>query len=345
MDTSARFHDGGRATDGDARVDAFFATLCREQARFLQEFGRARSLLGSESGQLAHVTAIQGRLTRHFFDAQRGILLRRADVDAEVAAIAAAAAEHSFALVEGARAQVAAGLIPPARDERTSAPISGLVPVIPAEGELCDQQKIASLGVSALHTMEEADMLASVINDAFESREPDGAVAERQLAALLDEWWAVEVQEGGAVIDDANARAAVRRHIGTIEAGEVFEVARADQAGQVPVPKPAQLLPAPVLPVGLAVTARPIVQLPHSVIDLTNNADTSNLAALFAQLAASLEEPTAARPALPVLAVAPMIEVDRAPELLMPAAQPDDPFHRFWEQGPFPNASTNHWTA
>ncbi|MCE9621100.1 MAG: hypothetical protein K8R99_02010 [Actinomycetia bacterium] len=340
MDTSAGFQDEGPADAGDARVDAFFAKLCREQARYLQTFGHARSLLGSESGQLAHVTAIQGRLTRQFFDAQRGIMLRRADVDAEVAAIVAAAAEHSLALVESARAQVAAGLIPPAGDQRISAPISGVVPVIPADGELCDQQKIASLGVSALHTMEEADVLASVINDAFESREPDGAVAERQLAALLDEWWAVEVQEGGAVIDDANARAAVRRHVGTIEAGEIFENARVARAGQVPEPKPTG-----VPPTGLAVTARPIAQLPHSVVDLTNNADTSDLATLFAELAASLEEPTAARPTLPVLAVAPAIDVDRSTELQLPVADPDDPFRRFWEQGPFPNASSNRWTA
>jgi hypothetical protein len=25
----------------------------------------------------------------------------------------------------------------------------------------------------------------------------------------------------------------------------------------------------------------------------------------------------------------------------MPVAEPDDPFRRFWEQGPFPNASSN----
>lgn len=339
METGARFHDDGLNKPSDARVDEFFDTLCREQIRFLQAFGHARSLLGSESGQLAHVTAIQGRLTRQFFDAQRGLMRRRADVDAEVAEIAAAAAQYSSELVEGARAQVAAGLVPPTRIGRD---------VVVAEGELSDQQQIASLGVSVVHTMEEADVLAAVINDAFESREPDGAAAERQLAAILDEWWAVELQESGAVVDDANARAAVRRHIGAIEADEILDAARAKQAAQPPKAEPAQVLPS-VLPVAvLPITARPIAQLPNRVIDLTNNADTSDLAALFAELAASLAELPATEPTPPAIALA--LKVDLAPaespskavvELQMPVAEPDDPFRVFWEQGPFGNGSSN----
>jgi len=339
METNARPHnDNGPIAAENAGVDAFFTTLCYEQARFLDAFGQARSLLGSQSRQLALLTAIQGRLTRQFFDAQRGIMMRRAEVDAEVAFIAAVADENALALVDSARGQVAAGFIPASPDRRVYAPVSGLVPVIASDGELCDQQQIAALGVSVVRTMEEADALASVIDEAFESREPDGAAAARDLADILDEWWAFENQEGRAVVDDAHARAAVRRHIASIEANEIFEAARADALSSAETLSPGDAVREPT--VDVTMTAHPPRQLPRRMVNLTDQADSSNLAALLAELAASLEVDPPIIPAEP-FATAPTIEPVRPPiELRLPAATTDDPFRRFWEQGPFPNASS-----
>ncbi len=142
------------------RIDTFFTTLRREQASFLDAIGNARAALGDGSGQLAHVAAIHCNLTRQFFDAQRAILARRADVDVEVTRVLA-----------------------------------------------------ATRGAAQL----EGNELGQLIDDAFEPGAPDSAAAERQLASLLDEWWVAENREGLAVINDANARVAVRLHVAGLD--------------------------------------------------------------------------------------------------------------------------------
>jgi hypothetical protein len=71
----------------NAQVTAFFDLLRREQNRYLDAVGNARSLLGPEHAHLAQASAIQLRLTRRMFDAQRSIVTHRAEIDAELAAI------------------------------------------------------------------------------------------------------------------------------------------------------------------------------------------------------------------------------------------------------------------
>ena len=91
METAPRlYHVVTLPADRSVGVDAYFETLRKEHGRFLDAIGRARSLLDNESGQLAQVTAVQGQLTRQFLDAQRSIMKRRAEIDAEVAAIGGA---------------------------------------------------------------------------------------------------------------------------------------------------------------------------------------------------------------------------------------------------------------
>lgn len=75
------------SADGGTGVNAYFETLRREQTRFLEAVERARSLLGSDSGHLAQLTATHGMLTRQFLDGQRLIMKRRAQVDSEVGGI------------------------------------------------------------------------------------------------------------------------------------------------------------------------------------------------------------------------------------------------------------------
>ncbi|MGB8858832.1 MAG: hypothetical protein WCC60_06230, partial [Ilumatobacteraceae bacterium] len=75
METRQRRHEVQQLTAGaEAEVEQFLTTLRHEQARFLETMAHAGALLGSGAGQLGNVMAIQQRLTRQFFDAQRSIL-------------------------------------------------------------------------------------------------------------------------------------------------------------------------------------------------------------------------------------------------------------------------------
>ena len=69
------------------QVTAFFETLRREQSRYLDAVGNAHGLLGPEHAHVAQATAIQFRLTRRLFDAQRSIVTHRAEIDAQLAVI------------------------------------------------------------------------------------------------------------------------------------------------------------------------------------------------------------------------------------------------------------------
>ena len=83
METAPRPPDVIAIQDDVSGVDAYFAVLRKEQARFLDAIAEARSLLDG-SRRLAYATAIHAQLTRRFLDAQRAILKRRAEVEAEV---------------------------------------------------------------------------------------------------------------------------------------------------------------------------------------------------------------------------------------------------------------------
>lgn len=85
MDTIPRPSSVGDVPAGpSAEADAFLKTLRSEQARFLDAIRAAASLLNRNSGQMAFVAATHSRLTNQFFDAQRLIMTRRAEIDAEV---------------------------------------------------------------------------------------------------------------------------------------------------------------------------------------------------------------------------------------------------------------------
>jgi len=205
--------------ENNAAVDSFMDTLRREHERMLQTIGHARSLLGDESGQLAHVAAIQGRLTRQFFDAQRSLLTHRAQADVEVARIGRKARQHVSSVLTAAGVDGAFSLEQPVVP-RVARPMSPTHMAASAARHPSVRQEISDLGVAVVRTMAEVDSLAQVIDDAFETAEPDGAVAQRQLTVMLDGWWRAERQEARAVIDDAHARAAMRRHIAGIQAAE-----------------------------------------------------------------------------------------------------------------------------
>jgi hypothetical protein len=171
-------------------------------------------------GQLAHVSAIQLRVTRQLFDGQRAIAQHRADVDAEVSFVAALAEDTATAMVDVAKAHLALDVSPQelAVRYRVEMPATN---IDAARIDLTGPHGVAALAGTAVRTTADAAELARVIDDALASSEPDGASAARQLAVVLDEWWQRERDEGRALVEDAHARAEVRRHVAEIEVHEL----------------------------------------------------------------------------------------------------------------------------
>ncbi|MEN9643504.1 MAG: hypothetical protein RL238_173 [Actinomycetota bacterium] len=303
--------------DLDADVARFFATVKQEQARFLHAFATARGEIGDGHGQLAQISAIQCRLTRQFFDAQRLIMERRAEVDAEVARIAAETEEHANVVLAAAVANVAVGAFPP--------PVAGdrHVDLDDPDGtvERTTRSALHALSVLALRTQQDTAALEHIINDAFEPAEADGARAERELRGLLDEWWERERNEGRALVEDARARAAMRLHLAHIEA---CEIAGSQPAATVEAP-------VPTVPVPPETSL-----LPAALLDALDGASPATLDATLARLTASLDVP----------AVAPSIDradngdvlfrLERAAAAATTAEAPPaaDHFQHFWSAEP-----------
>jgi hypothetical protein len=180
----------------------YLDVLRSEQFRFLDAMGEANEILRHESGRIALIAAVQNRLTQQFFDAQRSIIMRQAVYDAEVERIDRTADQDVEEIVAAARDRVraitAAGrpLQPPA-----GAPTAGVEPPAP--------------GIALALRTEQA--LADLPESAFDPTEPDPEIAQRQMAALLDQWWAMLNNDGQSQVDHAHARAAMRRHVAAIE--------------------------------------------------------------------------------------------------------------------------------
>jgi hypothetical protein len=309
METSVATARSSAQIDLTAEVSQYFEALRREQARFLDAVGQATSALGQQTGHVAHLSAIQGRLTRQFFDAQRLILQRRAETDAEVARIAAETEDHANVVLASAVAHAAADQFAPLSAGGPSEDLA--VPADPtAIVAESTRQAIAALGVLAMRTKADADALEHVINDALAPTEPDGARMERQLQQLLDDWWASEAQEGRALLDDARARAAMRLHLAHIEACEIVTAAAPSQ-------EPALLQAPPSL-------------LPASVTEVLDRGDVDSLEGLFA----TLEQTLVAGASVPVVAstVGPSFLPAVRPAAELEPVSSTDHFQHFWQQ-------------
>ena len=246
METAPKlYHVVNQAAGHSAGVDAFLDALRREQACFLDTIAGARSLLDGESGQFARFTATHGLLTRQFLDAQRSIMKRRAEIDAEVAMI-----------------------------------------------------------------IDEAGFTAETVDT--RQLEPRITAAQRQLAALLDDWWRVENQDGRALVDAARARAAVRQPA-EIEAGAAIN-RRSDVAAHSDlVPKQSESTQ----------------QLTTEILAALEAVDPVNLLSLLTTLADSF----APRPAETERHEEPpsddlVIRLDRATS----GMTPEDTFQEFWDE-------------
>ena len=193
-------------------VDAYLARLGLEQRRFLTAVGEANRDLNGTAGQLTKVVAIQTRLAQEFLDAQRAIIKRRAETDADIAEIAENADRDAGALLAAARSRACISIgrpLPAPAIGSWAAPMSMPLPASIVRPSIVEAPGGAS------------ESLARLIDGAFEPTEPDGVATRRQLRELLDAWWEAEKQEAKAAVDDAAARAAMRVHTAKVEASEI----------------------------------------------------------------------------------------------------------------------------
>jgi hypothetical protein len=205
-------------------VQDYLTRLGDEQAKFLSALADANRSLHPSQGHLLKLACLQVRLTQEFLDAQRSIIKRRAQTDATVAAIAADAAMAADSLVAEARARTTIvddapnyGVVYEATSvDRLILPTDSSVDVAPVS-----DATFAEVVGSETTDEFDHDVLVKLIDEAFESSEPDGVVARRNLRELLDGWWQAENQEATAAIDDANARAAMRVHLARVEVNEL----------------------------------------------------------------------------------------------------------------------------
>ena len=311
-----------------AEVDLFLGRISREHQRFISALNDANRDLATV-GQLTRVASIQTRLTQEFLDAQRAILKRRAETEAAVADIAAQADEESSAIMSAARshARIAAveGPFPPPALGSTAAPLGR-------------PTRLAAPFVPVL-SGDATESLARLIDGAFESAEPDGVAARRQLRELLDAWWEAEKQEAKAAADDASARAAMLVHTAKIEAGEIARFGPPTTEPQTPA----------------AYRYHPSASLPAPIVNALDETDHEHLDDVLAHLLDELDlEP--AEPELPeadadadgdTMWCAPP-PPPPAPSVAAPSdslndrsAAPQEAFDRFW--GAFGGARTRRW--
>ena len=305
METTAPTVRSGAPSAVSVEVLRYFEVLRNEQSKFLEAVAQARSVLGHETGNLSQVSAVQGRLTRQFFDAQRSLLQRRAEIDAEVARIAAETEEHANVVLASAVAHATLDRpTPPAHvDGRTDEDASPSLVRI----EQSTRQAMAALGVLAVRSMADADALEQVINDAFTPSEPDAARMERELQLVLDAWWTAEVHEGTALVDDARARAAMRLHLAHLEACEI--------AGSA-------------APVTDASSKASVSLLPSAVVQTLESARESSLDDVFAALQRSLAPaPKPLLPAVQSVGTSPALAVTN---VAVERSTPADQFQHFW---------------
>lgn len=311
-------------------VDGYLARLADEQARFLAAWTDANRSLHPSSGQVAKVASIQLRLTQEFLDAQRAIVRRRAETDVAITAIATETALETAGLIDAAREGVAIAVgtplpLPAGRAAHLLPPPGGAQAResgAPGPGDFAPPSAVERQGAPSV----DDESLARLIDGVFESSEPDGVAARRELRDLLDGWWRVENQEAQAAIDDAHARAAMHLHLAKVEADELVRFAP----------------PSPVAPTPPAYVPPSSERLPQPLVSALDATDHEHLDDVLAHLLDELEPAAAAmevatlessQRGLVADAPAPRLPAPEAPSpdsLNDRTAAPQDAFDRFW---------------
>lgn len=182
--------------------------LSIEHSDFIDRLAVAPTLLPPSERNLGEMLAFQARLTRQFFDLQRQLLERCAVLDAQVAAIDAAAAATALG------------------DERF--PISTLGvgnydPSAFAADEV--RQALAALATTVVTTPDDVASLAKVLDDAFAPDEFPFAAVLSEFASTFDRCWSETNRVAQLRLADAQARAAMLLHFANIEQGSSYVAA------------------------------------------------------------------------------------------------------------------------
>jgi hypothetical protein len=317
-------------------VETYLTRLADHQSQFLAAWTDTNRSLHPSSGQVAKLAAIQLRMSQEFLDAQRAIVRRRAETEATIVAIAAEAEAECTTMIDQARSQAAivvGASEPPVMSANTLAPrrsSDGGRATTP--GRLAPPNPAGrATELAAPQVVDES--LAMLIDNLFESSEPDGVAARRELRSLLDGWWGVEKQESQAAIDDAHARAAMRRHLARVEADELARFAP-------------PCVSVPAVPIH---TPHPPSALPIPIEVALDSADHEHLDDVLAHLLDSLGPVTAATPPEQLTASEDSGAVITLPD---PVGGPSDPlndrtaapqeaFDRFW--GTFTAGGSRTW--
>ncbi len=317
-------------------VDAYLARLGFEQRRFLTAIGEANRDLSGSAGQITKVAAIQARLTHEFLDAQRAIIKRRAETDAEIAEIAENADRDAAALLVAARSRACIAIGRPLPSPSTGSWAAPLpLPVPTVRPSIAESPGRAS------------DSLVQLIDGAFEATEPDGVAARRELRGLLDAWWEAENQEAKAAVDDAAARAAMYVHVAKVEAGEIARFGPPSTTTEAPAVHRYQAPTALPTPMVSALDATDHAHLDDVLAHLLDELDDHPSPRLWPAPAGSdapdttLDDPTE-------LWAVPVHAKDAAPAVAPPAdslndrtAAPQEAFDRFW--GSFGVPGNRRW--
>lgn len=303
--SAARPTSDGSVLPGD--VAAFGESLRKEHQRFLSALGDATARLGGDACELAGTAAVHHQLTRQFFDAQRSILLHHAETHAEIRRIEHAAALDASAQLAAARRRAAA------------------IEAHPAGGVRAALQPMAAPSESSfVAPAAEPDAMAEIVDRVFQHREPEGEAARRQLTNLLDGWWMAEQQEARAKIDDAHARAAMRRHVAGVEAAAVAA------SGETTL-------------TALARCSAPGPALPRCISGILDSATAGRLDDVLSELLASLEAPVQPVPP-PDTPLADGAIIRFEPSTVITSNGSDEAFQRFWAREPVaPPARRARW--
>ena len=215
-----------RAAAGDSPsvASAVIRGLAVEHAEFVDRLAVAPTLLPGSERNLGEMLAFQARLTRQFFDLQRQLLERCAVLDAQVAAIDAAAV---------------AGLDGDDGFLSSSVDVIDRDPSAFAADEV--RQALAALATTVVTTPDDVASLAKVLDDAFAPDEFPFAEVLSEFASTFDRCWSETNRVAQLRLADAQARAAMLLHFANVEQGSPYLA-----APEVHAPETTELATPPV---------------------------------------------------------------------------------------------------
>lgn len=184
---------------------AFIRGLSVEHREFVDRLAQSPSLLSPCDGNLAEMLAFQARLTRQFFDLQRLLLERSVRLDADIAALDAAAAAAALG--------------------ESDFPDDDLVG---ADADI--RQSVAALAATVVQTQHDVESLSHVLDEAFVSDEMRLHSVLDEVTLMVERCRVEAERVAERRLADARARAATLVHLARVEraaaAGEPAVVAQ-----------------------------------------------------------------------------------------------------------------------